>query len=450
MAPSHWTVHPQPARTAPDEPGARADRQGRALSGTFATSPLDAAVTRHASDLAGRARDYDALADLFMGGPAEASRPAAPMRDAAADASGEPESGPAPTIELVVLGHLPVRAAPWATQYCRALADERERTVAFVRLAAGSLSIDLFEPGASAPSSREVPDPVAALSQAAREAAHIVIEAGEQGLAAAADQRVASVTVIAGANEAAMVAAYRSFKALSPAEGGPRRGAGVGASASSGGEHRARYQIAVMGASRSAAEVAIQRVRRASALFLWSEIRLAAVVERIGPTGATSLYRGQGCESVCALLDAMCIAPPVESLREEGPAMQAPEVAPLRDAASTRPALVSLVPGLENLPLRCPDDPTVEIAWGERRVHLLREDGDGRGLIALTAVAAWMRKHAALIALATSQDPRAIENEATLHLFTAEPRSARLLLDASVRIHLLARAESPWFCAELN
>jgi hypothetical protein len=443
MAPSHWTVHPQSPRDPLD---ARAPVDHRALSGAFSAPPPEGSGTRHAGDLAGRAHDYDALADLFMGGHA-ASEPAEVRRGAARTTNGThanegTQPAASPTIELVVLGHLPVRAAAWASQYCRALADDRGQTVAFVRLAAGVLSIDLFEPGAAAPSQREEADPVAALSRAAREAAHIVIEAGEHGMAAAGDQRIASVTVIAGANEAAMVAAYRSFKALSPADAGPRQEPGV---------HRPRFQIAVMGAPRVAAEAAIQRIRRASALFLWSEIGLSAVVERVGPTAAASLYRGPGCEGVCALLDAMCIAPAARGAQSDGNGDATAEATPRVGVPIERPALASLVVGLEALPLRCPDEASVEIAWDEaQRVHLLRDDQDGRGLVALTAVAAWVRKHAALIALATGRDPGAIAGEPLMHLFTSEPRAARPLLDAAVRIHLLARAESPWYCAELN
>lgn len=419
MAPSHWTVHSTTSLSSRD---ARADD-----------------ATLH-SDLAGPARDFDALADIFMGGHSGPTR-----REA--ESNGRPESSAQPSVELVSLGHLPVRAAPWASQYCRALADQGRQTVAFVRLSGGVLSIDLFEPGASAASRSEIPDAAGALAAVARSAAHVVIEAGELVLSAASDRRVARVTVITGAHEAAMVAAYRTFKGICAADDAPR------GPHTSEARHKPRFQIAVMGAPRHTAEEAIRRVRQTSALFLWSEVALSAVVERVGPTGAKSVYRGPGCQSVGALLDAMRLPEPAATLGNASE-RHLPHTAPTtmsEPVPAECPALWSLIGGLEPLPVRCPDEPAVEFAWdADHSLHLLRDDADGRGLVALTAVAAWARKHAALIAMATGRDPRSPKNEAALHLFTSNPRAARPLLDASVRVHLLARADAPWFCADLN
>ncbi len=51
---------------------------------------------------------------------------------------------PVPSIEVVVLGHLPVRATLWARQYACSTAKERGEVVGLVRAAAGSTAIDLI------------------------------------------------------------------------------------------------------------------------------------------------------------------------------------------------------------------------------------------------------------------------------------------------------------------
>src|SRR5690606_9778290 len=95
---------------------------------------------------AGTADPYDALADLFLGdvpnGAAsrtsaqpEPERPAPRLTD-------EPRQGK-PLIECVVLGHLPVLGAPWASQYARTLAESTGAAVGVATLRGGHLTIEV-------------------------------------------------------------------------------------------------------------------------------------------------------------------------------------------------------------------------------------------------------------------------------------------------------------------
>jgi hypothetical protein len=425
-----------------------------------------------AAPLEGKGRDFDALADMFLGGgaaasaspPASASAPftspsvraghAAESRDGRVRTPGR--GGPA--VELVLLGHLPVRAAPWVGQYCRTIADERRERVAMVRREEGRLSIDVFEPGATASQWDETAD-VRAAAEIVRGVDRVIVRVDEiEEHAVASDPRIACVTVLAGGNEAAMVAAYRTFKELSQphavADG-----------------HRASPElcIAVVGTAAAPAHAAMARVREASAMFLGQTVRLAAVVERVGPTFASSIYRGAAPPG--GVLDVL--GPDASAAARSQPAhwpsesaVAAPSAHVASPALATgahqsgharageRPALSTFFVGLVPTAARCPDDASVELAWGEgSTLHLLRASdaasgGDEAALASLLRVRGWAIKHAALLAMASGRDPHAGVTAAA-HLFVPDLASARRAADLGVRVHVLARCESPWFCAEM-
>jgi hypothetical protein len=117
--------------------------------------------------------------------------------------------------------------------------------------------------------------------------------------------------------------------------------------------------------------------------------------------------------------------------------------------------------GLTALQATCPFAAGVELAADSSGgLHLLSRAAEGQdpaqALSALVATAAWAKMHAALLKLAAAADSARLEDpgQAMLHLFTPDAKSARRLLDADVRLHLLARVEisgqSGWFCTELN
>lgn len=425
-----------------------------------------------AAPLEGKGRDFDALADMFLGGGAAAA-PASPVaspnapfvsssvRDGHTSESREgraraPGRG-GPAVELVLLGHLPVRAAPWVGQYCRTIADERRERVAMVRREEGRLSIDVFEPGATASQWDETAD-VRAAAEVVRGVDRVIVRVDEiEEHAVASDPRIACVTVLAGGNEAAMIAAYRTFKELSQPHAGGE-----------GGRGSPELCIAVVGTAAAPAHAAMARVREASAMFLGQTVRLAAVVERVGPTFASSIYRGAAPPG--GVLDvlgpdanAAARSQPAHWPSESAAAQQVASPAPAlatgahqsgHARAGERPALSTFFVGLVPTAARCPDDASVELAWGEgSTLHLLRASdaasgGDEAALASLLRVRGWAIKHAALLAMASGRDPHAGVTAAA-HLFVPDLASARRAADLGVRVHVLARCESPWFCAEM-
>lgn len=425
---------------------------------------------------------------------------------AGASARHDPEPRAAlasrPQIEGLVLGHLPVSATAWAGQYARHLAAERGVPVAVLRLSAGQASVELV---GVAPGAEFGPAPVAAtLDEAIRAVGAItrfwLVRSDETIEPRLAElDRLDAVTLLTGTDEAAIVASYRTLKVLMhdrrDADGDPI-GPGV--------------KVAIMGAQPEKAVEIGRKLQRAAETFLGRGVGVAACVQRIeGGVSTTSLFRGPTGAPLEEVLDAIdaavqtvprpvglgprlsragAMTPDLIATNLESVALpheirgghSAPPM-PLgaRSPAHGRPAtnagipmvrpprsLAGLVTGLRALPARCPYAGEVELAVAhDGTAHLFVRDGsrgiaaatgaepDGVGL--LLAAAAWSVAHATLIGLASPGEP-AIDPDRrpVLHLMTDRPARARRLLDADLRIHLLAPVEVEgrhgWFCTDLN
>lgn len=245
----------------------------------------------------------DSLADLFLGPSAEgpAGKPSRSAGVATSDAGAagagvvreQPETRdtrpsraiPAP-VEMVVLGHLPVLAGAWLTQYATQAAQSLGKPIALARLEPGGLSIDLF----GVPKDVAV-DRRSTLSEALDAARGLVggwllrvDELAEAGLAES--PRVGSITLLSGVSESSIVAAYRTLKAIAQRAGNR---------ASEQHEERdepAELRIALLGATAERARDASGRIRKAAATFLGRPVGVIVCAERIGLTSMRSLYRG--------------------------------------------------------------------------------------------------------------------------------------------------------------
>lgn len=106
-------------------------------------------------------------------------------------------------------------------------------------------------------------------------------------------------------------------------------------------------------------------------------------------------------------------------------------------AADSPPDLAGLL-GLFALRARCPAAPTVQLALDDRGgLHCLASSAHGGSIECLTAAGAWARAHTQVLALTTELlvEPRV---PVCSHLFTREPAAVRRVLDADLRVHLLA------------
>ncbi len=430
-------------------------------------------------------REFDALADLFLGDAPLA--PATPTDDERprARATG---TGPAPAprartqtsprarVEAVMLGHLPVRAGIWVRQYAASVADAAHAPVALLRQSRDTTTLDLVGPG----SGREL-EGLGSLEEAIDSARSVcarwivrVDEVDEPGLTDSPE--VDDVTVLTGADEAAVVASYRLVKSL-----------GGDWDSKFGDEEGPGLRLAIMGSESEQAAAAGEKLERAARAFLRRPVHVSARVPRIGANASVSVYRGSSSlttEQMIARIRGQRAEPRLRLARDDDagshrPAPPAatrdervPEIvvrpqggvaapsAPVTPEPSTPrveqsrlaprlPLLSSLIPGLTGLEARCPKAGSVELAADSRgMLHLLAASGEDptQPVDRLLAASAWAREHLPLLlraetALAMPSADRDESAGFTLHLVTRHPKLVRPLLDADVRVHLLTEVE---------
>jgi hypothetical protein len=313
--------------------------------------------------------EYDALAELFLGDDrAVASEPPEPedlagligpiarspvargpdaigieptdadeilttARSSVTRSSGSRDDGAAaramPNIEGVVLGHLPVLGSIWLTQLARHRARSLARPIGVVRVSAQDVMIDLVVP---APTGRVIA--AQSLADAISQASALGVrdwlvrgtETDEAGLLSlAASGEVAALTILTGADDAAIVSAYRTLKALVRASG----------------RDDAPVRVAVMGASPTRAHEARMKLADVCRQFLARPLEVEACGQQISGGGSTlTLFRGPRPADVGAM---------IASLRSDAPpTLREPIAAPraLADATLSMPSIEELLPAL--------------------------------------------------------------------------------------------------------
>jgi hypothetical protein len=343
----------------------------------------------------------------------------------------------------------------------------------------------------------------AALRRAAAVARYWIIRVDEVSEASLAEASgLDTITVLTGADDAAVVACYRALKALA-----------FDTSAAQGEDENApELAVAIMGATEREADDAERKLRQTSRAFLGRPDLAAARLPRMMPIQSSTLFRGHCHEPAPVFIAAVRSAatepqtlpdfpprPPSSTKRPE-PGYSAPPqdhahsflehagpvdavtnhpsadeafgtgctsssavratssgrasgFAPARSSGfaphedlwteeqdSPLPSPIALIGGLDALGFGCPFAPGVELAVdAQGGLHLIVLDSDERNVVGdLMATRAWTLSHASLLAAA---EPRiALPVMTTLHLMTDRPAMARGLLDTEVRVHLLAYA----------
>jgi hypothetical protein len=399
---------------------------------------------------------------------------------------------PRARVEVVVLGHLPVRATLWARQYACARAQECNETVALIRAASGSTALDLICDGEPI----EVKGSVhlePALDCVSANADRVILRVDEASEPELLDRpEVEEITILTGADEAAVVASYRLIKALD-ASLNEHYELGEGPS----------LRLAVMGASAEQSQDACTKLRNAVETFIERPIEIAAGSGRIDAATTTNIYRDSIAHPASHIIDGLVRAArkiplvgiekpemtaeterkgeeddaAMEPLRVEFPAggVNAPE--PRRetipetpepdrvegsvqgsargstddsrdDAPTMRDGLCAMIPGLEPIEARCPKAPGVELALdGQGQLHLIVSDADTQDAMnRLLAAQSWARNNLSLLiraepSLAMPSTDRNDETDPTMHLIAIDPRTVREIFDTSVRIYALARVK---------
>lgn len=426
------------------------------------------------------AGDYDALADLFLAsangagaapfgadanGSAESRVAPVPRRNGAADgphtlaitpsapARATPRADDIATekriVEALVLGHLPAMTGAWVTQHARASAESDGRPVALVRITAGLASVELVGAGAGA-EAEPSPTIEAAIGHAAAWAGRFLVrvEATEEpGLCAAPG--IDAITLLTGADEPAVVAAYGALKSIARPSN---------ADAADPAKRAApRVRVVFMGAAEAEAHAAGLKIAGAAEAFLGAPVDCVQGVERIEPSSSRSLYRGRANAPTRAIVAAVVAAaaavqapatpaPPAEPA-DPAPAQPPsvvtaarpaePRLRPAEVASTDRPTLTRFVTGLTATPISLPDAEGVEIALdADGRAHLLCEAGPG-AVERLLCARAWTTRHAGVLSLALRGAGRAGHDPtepARMHLLCRDPAAWGALRHTEVRV----------------
>lgn len=471
--------------------------------------------------------DYDALADLFLAGGSLASDAVGaaggsttigaslpfrgittpPINETIATPSSV-KSGPH-FVDGIVLGHLPVFAAAWVSQYAKRVSEERGSPVTLVRLHGGRCELDLVG-SLNSSHSDTPPTSASAAVAAASQASHTWIlrvdEPNETTLATL--EGVDRLTILTGADDVAMAATYRTLKFLVSQ---------IRTSDLDEDSIASRLRVMIMGATDEKAASAQEKLRSMMAAFLDAPIEVLVGPQRISPTLMASLFRDatqHDPAEIVSLIRALpkeqaktvahaapvlaapaptasrigpvpsaAIEPPViHTARISVPQMATPaapqaqqstrtpaahtSATPTPDTSRVEPAvahsleLVHHVPGLNKLPVQCPYFAEAEIAVDATgSLHLLaRADTTHSAadcVARLITTAGWLADHLPLIRLAVPGITLAASaDDAALHIFTDQPKDVRHFLNGGVKIHLLASVQVggaiAWVCRELN
>ena len=370
--------------------------------------------------------DYDALADLFLADayPAlnGAAHTVAPSHDCTVALS--------PTLHAVIAGHLPVLASAWVTQYARHQADTSKQPVALLRLAGGQALIDLVLPSGHKLPTDASPRPGAplqeALSTIAARYPRWVIRVDEAAESDLFRQPLASIALLTGADDPAVVASFQTLKGLSlslPDSPPP-------------------LELVIMGAPTDKADAAESKLRRACATFFDALPPAATRIPKIHSSVTLQLYRAPTTATLDDIVASIRFPLPEGGGQGVGsvphpPEPPAPAQSNPQSPIPTPPSPAPLPPSLSPLPFTCPYANAITLALDPQgALHLVAQlnlapaDASQR----LLTAAAWANDHKQLL---SSAAPALKDHQATLHILTADARSARPLLDTGLKLHLV-------------
>ncbi|MGP1272023.1 MAG: hypothetical protein ACTS22_01690 [Phycisphaerales bacterium] len=434
---------------------------------------------------------FDELTDLFLGGEQpDSDHHPSPRRSATAKTS----------VRALVVGHLPVAASPWVAQHARDTARATNAPVALLSISSGHASLAVF--GGDIRHAPASPDTLEDAIRAAHRlgvATWLVRTDALAELALAEHPRIDAVTLLTGADEAALVNAYRALKALTAAAPGYEPSVPA-------------LHLAVLGSPSDQARAAAEKLRRAAQSFLDAGLTSVTLTEKIAPGQGLRLYDGAADRTIHDILgdlpthtttatepaarpspidpaapQAASQTPALRLARSDhasriGPVPHAPAAEPtpvpppIPAAVSVAPTIAALRPehharhgnnddpmnlarllGLTPLEPRCPYADEVELAADdEGRAHLIvHAQGAAHAipgaLESLEIARTWLGAHLTILAAATGDAIRVSPpREPAAHLVVDHAAAVRRLLDAPVRMYVLAEGRAESLCVPLN
>lgn len=426
-------------------------------------------------DPAADSDELDALAELFIGtdddGPDETIGTIETERsEAAARPAGAADT---PSVEAIITGHLPVRGAVWVRAYAAAVARSEGRPIALVRVTSERTTVELVGSLVDTDPVRDIDLAIQAVSSATEHWLLHFDELDQAGLLK--EPNLGRVTVLSGADEPAIVSAYRLLKTVSD----DRNDAAD--------EGRLDVGVSIVGSPQDETSRAIDRLGIAARRFLHVELGGRMAVPKV-ETASVSLIgeletRCDPAVILASIADCVdqpsadaqvCIMPvqaaparasvhaprgaePIERVirgpeakrheanRPETQRGEADANADIPDKASPTgphaaqadsdlPAPSTLVAGLTGLDLPCPVAQSVEIATdAEGGLHLLAW-WDDAAPAALLKARVWAGINFPLLARVGPID--ATRRFAALHVVCDDLGAAVDLRGGDIRVHL--------------
>ncbi|GAB5495723.1 MAG: hypothetical protein Phyf2KO_08030 [Phycisphaerales bacterium] len=420
---------------------------------------------------------FDELADLFLGDDTIPER--------------TPTADRAVNVNVLIVGHLPVIAAPWISQHARDVSRASQSPVAVLSRSGDRTTLDLF----NTPELSEQHTIEGAIDQAISAGCSrwLIRTDAVSELSAREHERVDAVTLLTGADDAAVVGAYRAIK-------------GLVADGSELDEHAVGINLAVMGSESQKARGAAEKIRKAVRSFLQAGLADVSLSEKVSAGGASVRTFDNSSElgldellsmiprelssrnsdsdisgnsmkvSLRLARDLLDAEPspartveratsrpapssshesvthtPAETEPTDRDPVSASRVGPMDSASRSHASLI----GLTSIEARCPYADEIEIAADhEGRAHLIAttEGQDiARSIESLQIAHAWLSAHVSLLSAATGGKIRANPPlESSSHLIVEHAASARRLLDSEMSVYVLARGNQETLCVPLN
>lgn len=432
-----------------------------------------------------------------------------PPIDASPD-QAPPQAAPRKgSAELALVGHLPGMANLWLNQYAQRLGQQQARPTILWRIEAQAVEVDVLNAGDNGQTFAPIhADSLAELVKAInrRSVCALIYPLDPPPSIALAAAQLSRWTVLSGADEAAIVAAYRLLKQNL--------------------ERRQRYDapspdvgVMFLGVNEESALAAGRQIQRTAERFLDLKPSIIDVQQKMGSVRRVHLGRwvldAPGIEALLSLIgaaadgsedqrearspmplqtradpqpvhlhlsmpeeDIEAVAAenepsPMDEHEQAGVPVNLSELAirsfPAGPVAGEAEATVEsqatesvrlheFVSGLTLLGARCPHHESVELAVDETgRLHLLLQAQGSADQAArrLAEVRAWAVLHAKVLSLTCAPGKLNIATSPVAHLFTDQPKACLSLASADVyRVHLLQRislgAAVRWVHVELN
>ncbi len=394
----------------------------------------------------------DELAALFLGGIDDEDEPHREKPKTQAEL--KPVGGSRkPTLSLLVLGNLPVFAGAWAGQYARDRQSASGKPLGLLSLGDEAARLEVF--GITRDQAPKAADLGRSLADLARLGADLVVrlpeaEAGWIG----GECRAASMTILTGADDPAIVGAYQSFKAI--AQDLPSDSSGPA------------MRVAVAGCDEPIAADAGAKLADATERFLGFSIDRETPVRRIDAGASVELFHGEPVawadvpDLLARYRDQPKSGDPIEvrpgagegfeprrvgapvGFDAEGADMHASKAAGAKGKDSGPKAQSSveakpLPEGLDSIEVSCPYARGVGMAVDDEGVlHAVAwaSDSDTASMAVrdLVVASSWLRDHAELVAVVMGRPLSGLPS--VRHLVLREARGALGLAQGDLRVHV--------------